>query len=102
MVMPPDNKTEREQLHVLMLENQRLLSENNQLLKKMNKRSVLSFWIRLFFSAVFIGLLVFMYFYFKPYITSLGSSFQSIQDNLQEVKGWSEFYDAVGGKDKGS
>jgi len=81
-----------------MLENQRLLTENNQLLKKLNRRSVLSFWFRLVWLMFIIGLPFVLYFYvLEPYFNSFGSSFQTFQDGLQEVPGWKQFYAAMKG-----
>lgn len=93
--MLPD-KSEHQLLHELILENQRLLTENNQLLKKLNRRSVLSFWFRVFWFLFIIGIPFVLYFYvIEPYFTSLGSSFQTFQAGLQEVPGWKQFYAAM-------
>jgi len=95
--MLPDTN-EQQQLRELVLENQRLLSENNQLLKKMNRRSVIGFWVRLIWTSILIGLpFVVYYFVIEPYFTSLGSSFELFKHGLQEVPGWKQFYAAIGG-----
>ncbi|MBP6881792.1 MAG: hypothetical protein KBC35_04160 [Candidatus Pacebacteria bacterium] len=87
---------ENQQLRELILENQRLLSENNQLLKKMNRRSVIGFWLRLAWTMILIGLPFVLYYYvLEPYFTSLGSSFETFQAGLHEVPGWKQFYDAA-------
>ncbi len=97
--MLPD-VNEQQQIRELILENQRLLTENNQLIKKMNRRSALSFWFRLVWSAFLIGLPFVLYFYvIEPYFESLGSSFETFQKGLQEVPGWKQFYQAIGGGD---
>ena len=44
---------------------------------------------------------VFYYYVIEPYFSSLGSSFQTFQDGLQEVPGWKQFYEAVGGDASG-
>lgn len=95
--MLPDH-TELQSLRELVLENQRLLTENNQLLKKLNHRSVLAFWFRMITFLILIGAPFLLYFYvIEPYFTSLGSSFETFQQGLQEVPGWKQFYQAISG-----
>ncbi len=95
--MLPDHDEHRE-LRELILENQRLLTENNQLIKKLNRRSVLAFWFRMFTFLILIGAPFVLYFYvIEPYFTSLGSSFETFQQGLQEVPGWKQFYQAISG-----
>ncbi|MFT7644886.1 MAG: hypothetical protein ACI9BF_000549 [Candidatus Paceibacteria bacterium] len=87
-------------LRELTLENQRLLIENNQLLKKMNHREVLSFWFRIVWFLVLIGAPFLLYFYvIEPYFISMGSSFEIFKQGLREVPGWKQFYEAVAGSD---
>ena len=93
------DEKEDETIHQLVLENQRLLSENNQLLKKMHRTSVWSLWLRVVWFLVIIGAPFVLYYYIvEPYFTSLGSSFETFQDGLQEIPGWKQFYSTVGGK----
>jgi len=93
---------ERQTLHELMLENQRLITENNQLLKRMHRMSIWSFWIRLGWTLFLIGIpFVLYYFVIQPYFESLGSSFDTFQEGLQEVPGWKQFYEQIGGDPSG-
>ncbi len=95
--MLPDKDTQ-ETLHELMLENQRLLKENHDLLEKINRRSIWSFWLKVIWFMILIGLPFVLYYYvIEPYFTSLGSSFQTFQTGLQEVPGWKQFYEAMRG-----
>lgn len=95
--MLPDND-EQTQLRQLVLENQRLLVENNQLLKTINRRSLIGLWFRVLWGVFVIGLPFVLYFYvIQPYFESLGSSFDTFRQGLQEVPGWKQFYQAVGG-----
>lgn len=95
--MLPD-KDEYQLLQELMLENQRLLTENNAMLKKLKKWSVISFWFRLIWTFILVGLPFVLYYYvIEPYFTSLGSSFAEFQEGLQEVPGWKQFYEQIGG-----
>ncbi len=96
--MIPD-KDEQQVLRELMLENQRLLSENNQLIKKMNRRSLWSFWLKIVWTLFLVGAPFVLYYYvIEPYFTTLGSSFSVFQNGLQEVPGWKQFYEAASGK----
>jgi hypothetical protein len=82
----------------LILENQRLVAENNVLLKKIHKATVWSFWLRLVWVLILIGVpFVLYYFVIEPYFTTLGSSFDTFRAGLQEVPGWKQFYDSIGG-----
>ena len=100
--MLPD-KNEHQLLHELMLENKKLLSENNELLKKMRKLSVWSFWLRMAWSLILVGAPFVLYFYvLEPYFTSLGSSFDQFYQGMREIPGWKQFYGAIsGGADGG-
>jgi Trk-type K+ transport system membrane component len=90
------NKDEHQLLQELILENQRLLSDNNQLLKKMYRRSVLSFWLRIISTLILIGAPFVLYYYVvEPYFDSMGSSFSTFQEGLQEIPGWKQFYEAA-------
>lgn len=89
-------KDEQQLLRDLMLENQRLLTENNQLLNKLHKHNIWSFWIRIVWFLILIGAPLILYYYIvEPYFSSLGSSFQTFQQGIQEVPGWKQFYEAA-------
>lgn len=94
-MLPEDN--EHQQIKDLLLENQRLLGENNELLKKIRRNAVWAFWMRLVWTLILLGVpFVLYYFVIEPYFDSLGSSFQTFQAGLQEVPGWKQFYEAMG------
>jgi len=93
-------KDEHQLLQELMLENQRLLVENNELLKKMMKAAVWAFWLKVIWLLVILGVPLVLYYYVvEPYFNSLGSSFQTFQAGLQEVPGWKQFYQSISGKE---
>jgi hypothetical protein len=99
--MLPD-KDEHQLLHDLMLENQRLLSENNQLLHKLHSRALWSFWLKVVWFLVIIGAPFILYYsVVEPYFNSLGSSFEVFRDGIQEVPGWKQFYEAAKGRATG-
>ncbi len=89
-------KDEHQLLRELILENQKILTENNQLLKKVKRHIIWSFWIKVVGFTVFIGAPFILYYYvLGPYFETVGSSFQAFQQGLQEVPGWKQFYEAI-------
>jgi len=57
----------------LAIENNRLLSENNELLKKMEKRYIRGFWFKTFtFIVFFILPILFLPYFMNSYLSSLG------------------------------
>jgi len=95
--MPP-NKDEHQIIKELLEENQRLLNDNNRILKNMLKRANWSFFFQVLWVLVILGVPLALYYYgIKPYFDSVGDSFQSFGDGLQNVPGWNQFYDAVTG-----
>ena len=97
LIMSPE-KDENQLLRDLVLENQRLLTENNQLLRTLNRRSIWSFWVRVAWSLFLIGVPFILYYYIiEPYFESFGSSFETFQQGLQEIPGWKQFYEAAKG-----
>lgn len=92
------DETGQQQIRKLVLENQRLLAENNKLLKKLHRNAVISFWIRLLWILIIIGApFIFYYYIVEPYFESFGSSFETFQNGLQEVPGWKQFYESIQG-----
>ena len=91
-------QTEHQQLKDLIVENRKILAENNELLKKMYRTAWWSVVLRTVFSLVFIGAPFIIYFFIlEPYFTSLGSSFDVFEAGMQEIPGWKQFFEAMGG-----
>jgi len=83
----------------LMLENQKLISENNQLLKKIRRDTIIGFWVKIVGFFILIGAPVAIYYYLiQPYFNSVNSSFQSFGSGLQDVPGWQQFRDSIQGR----
>jgi hypothetical protein len=63
---------EHDEIKAILLENQRLLGENNELLHKLHRKNVRDFWLRIvwFVFIVIIPLLVYQY-YIKPLYASI-------------------------------
>ena len=98
--MPPDER-EYTRLYELMLENQRLLTENHNLLKKMRRSSIISFWFRVIWTLFIIGIPFILYFYvIEPYFEAFDSSIEEFKEGLREVPGWKQFYESIGSEDE--
>ena len=68
--------------------NQRLISENNRLLKKIYRNALWSFWIKILWFVVLIGLPFALYFYIlEPYFSAFGSSYLEFSEGMQEIPG---------------
>ena len=93
--MPPE-KNEHDTVHELILENQRLLTENNQLLKKLKRDSIWAFWFRIAGFLILLGVPVFVYYYvIEPYFTSVGEAFETFGETFQDVPGWEQLKETV-------
>ena len=83
--------TDQQNLYALLERNTRLLEENNRLLKKIHRNGVMSFWVRLLWYFILIGVPFLVYFYvLHPYLSALGSSYQNFSGSVQEIPGWKE------------
>lgn len=88
--MPPGHK-HREMKEVLE-DNNRLIAENNQLLKKLHRNARWSFWIRIVWYLLLFGLPFALYFYIlEPYFELLGSSYEQFSNGMAEIPGWKQF-----------
>ncbi len=77
--------TDHSELKELILENQKLLAENNMLLKKMHRSAVRHFWFNIAYIFVFLGLPVIIYYYFlAPYLETF-ESFMPGSSNIPEL-----------------
>lgn len=64
-----------EELKALILENQRLLAENNELLKKMHRSTVRHFWLNVIWIVFLLGApLILLYQFVMPMYESLGGT----------------------------
>jgi hypothetical protein len=93
--MIPD-KDEQQIFHELLQENKKLLSENNELLRKINQRSVWGFWIKVVGLLILVGVPFALYYYIiEPYFYTVSESLKTLNEGLMTVPGWSQFIDAV-------
>ncbi len=75
-----------DELKALVLENQRLLAENNELLKKMHRSAVRHFWFNIAWIVVFLGLpLIAFYKLAMPFYSSFEASSGSLDGQLKQL-----------------
>ena len=92
--MPPS--FEHTQMKELMEQNAELLKDNNNLLKKIHRNALFSFYARLVWYVLLLGLPFALYFYvLEPYFTALGASYETFSVGIQEIPGWKQFNDAM-------
>ena len=83
--MSPENT--QAEIKALVLENQRLLTQNNELLQKMHRSSVRHFWLNIIWIIVFLGLpLIAFYKLVMPMYESFGANSGSLSEQLESVK----------------
>lgn len=98
--MPPknENKNETEIIHRLE-ENTALVRENNALLKKLRRNSIIEMWLRVVWYAILIGLPFALYFYIlEPYFEVFGASSEKVRLGISEWPGLQFLQSMFGGK----
>jgi hypothetical protein len=87
-------ESNHDEVRALILENKRLLSENNDLLKKMHRSAVRHFWFNIAWIVIFLGLpLLAFYKLLMPLYSSFETSGVSLEGQLrsmQELRGFLE------------
>lgn len=92
--MQPENNIS--ELKELILENTRIVKENNKLLRKIHRNGLVEFWVRICWYILLIGLPFALYFYvLEPYFTVMGSSYDTLQARMQELPGWKYVIDFI-------
>lgn len=89
----PELATKREvrDIEDMVVKNQELLTENNKLLKKIQRANAIAFWLRLLWIAIILGLPVLVYYYaIAPYYSSVESAFQFLGVDLPSIPGLSD------------
>ncbi len=98
--MPPQE--EHTELKRLIEQNAELIKQNNELLRKMHRNTVIGFWMRIVWYGILIGLPFAMYFYLlEPYFAAFGSSFDVFKTGLNELpglKGIESLMNSIGGE----
>jgi hypothetical protein len=82
-------REEIEDIEEMVIENQRLLAENNKLLRKIQRANTWAFWLRAVWLAIILGAPFLIYYYIvAPYYQSLDSAFQFFGVELPDIPTW--------------
>ena len=84
--MPP--KEGHEKMLRLLEENAELIKENNELLRKLHRNTMIGVVIRVIWYILLIGLPFALYFYIlEPYFEAFGSNYEVFKAGLNELPG---------------
>ncbi len=83
--MPPDNNSDHDEML-------RLLRENNEILKKLYRHSIIGFTLRVIWYVILIGMPFAVYFYvLEPYFEAFGSNYETFRQGMAEIPGFKGF-----------
>jgi hypothetical protein len=83
--MPENNTNEHDEML-------RLLRENNEILKKLYRHSVIALILRFVWYAILIGMPFALYFYvLEPYFEAFGSNYDTFRQGMAEIPGFKSF-----------
>ncbi len=86
--MPPIGSNEHRELKRLIEENTKLTRENNVLLRKLHRNSVIGNIMRVVWYGLLIGLPFALYFYLlEPYFVAMGSNYEIFRQGIEELPG---------------
>ncbi len=72
----------------LLKENVALAKENNELLKKLYRHSIIGFTFRIVWYAILIGMPFAVYFYLlEPYFQAFGANYETFRHGMAEIPG---------------
>jgi len=84
MEISEDHKKLRE----LLEQNVDLSKQNNEILKKLYRHSIMGIWFRVIWYAVLIGMPFAVYFYLlEPYFEAFGANYELFRQGLGEIPG---------------
>lgn len=84
----PDGGSDHDKIELLIEENKKLIEENNKMIKKLYCVTAITFWVRIAWYVLLIGLPFALYFYLiEPYFEAFGSNYQVFVDGLNELPG---------------
>jgi hypothetical protein len=79
--------TEQAEIKALILENQQLLAENNELLKKMHRSAVRHFWFNILWIVLFLGLpLIAFYKLIMPLYSSFSGQDMGVDAQIKDMQ----------------
>lgn len=92
--MNPDSG--HEEIKKLLVENQRLLLENNQMLHKMRKNAIIGTILRMAWFLLVLGVPVYLYFsYIKPNMDNLLDQYGALQEMTKGSSALTDWYQSM-------
>ncbi len=92
--MNPDSG--HEEIKKLLVENQRLLLENNQMLHKMRKTAIVGTIFRVIWFFFILGLPIYLYFsYIKPNMGNLMERYSELEQMTGEASSLKEWFESL-------
>jgi hypothetical protein len=92
--MQPDNN--HEEIKRLLVENQRLLTDNNNLLHKMRRDALLGSFFKIIWFIIIIGGPVYIYFnYIQPNMDTLKVKYNELEQMTSDTSAIKEWYESV-------
>lgn len=95
------NHDEHKKLEQLLERNANLVEENNKILRKLYRNSIISLAWKVIAFLLIIGIPFALYFYIlQPYFQAFGSDFATFRAGVNElpgIKGFEQFLDAIQG-----
>jgi uncharacterized membrane protein (DUF106 family) len=84
-----ENNEVHEEMMRLLKENAALAQENNELLKTLNRHLTITFWLRIVWYAIIIGMPFAVYFYLlQPYFEAFGANYELFRQGMAEIPGF--------------
>jgi len=87
-----ESSEKHEEMLVLLRENAELTKQNNELLKKLYRHTIVGIWLRIVWYGALIGLPFAVYFYLlEPYFEAFGANYELFRQGLGEIPGLKGF-----------
>ena len=90
--MPPEKEDAHAEILRLTRENNELIKENNEYLRKMYRNDMIGLVLRLIWYGLLIGLPFAVYFYLlEPYFDAFGANYEVFRLGISEIPGFKGF-----------
>jgi hypothetical protein len=90
--MPPEKADAHEEILRLTRENNELIKQNHEYLRKMYRNDMIGLTIRIIWYSLLIGLPFALYFYvLGPYFEAFGSNYELFKQGIGEIPGLKGF-----------
>jgi hypothetical protein len=96
MPLEPLETSREERIEALLKENQRILAENNLLLRKMRRTAIVSSLLRFVWFLFLLGSGIYVYFtYIQPNLESIKTEIEVLRQMVPTGDSFKQFYDSI-------